>query len=96
MYVAIAMLVINFLQDNVLRPWVMGTKMEVNSFAIFFFVILGGFMWGVSGMILFIPLASVIKILLDQSPKGSHYSTFLTELPKAEKSKKKKRAEEDL
>jgi predicted PurR-regulated permease PerM len=48
-------------------------------------VILGGFFWGVSGMILFIPLASVIKILLDQSPKGSHYSVFLTELPKKRK-----------
>ena len=84
-YVSIALLLLNFLQDNVFRPWVMGTKMEVNAFAIFFFVILGGFFWGVSGMVLFIPFASVIKILLDQSQNGSHYSVFLSELPKKPK-----------
>jgi hypothetical protein len=48
---------------------------------------------GVSGMILFIPLASVIKILLDQSSGGSHYSVFLTELPKKVKESSKKREE---
>lgn len=87
-YVAIALLVLHFLQENMIRPWVMGSKMEVNAFAIFFFVILGGFFWGISGMILFIPLASIIKILLDHSPTSSHYTVFLTELPRKPKKKK--------
>jgi predicted PurR-regulated permease PerM len=94
LYVVVALILLNFLQDNVFRPMVMGTKMEVNAFAIFFFVIAGGFFWGVSGMILFIPLASIIKILLDHSEHGSHYTVFLTELPKKEKKQKIKSAKE--
>lgn len=81
-YVSVALLVLHFLQENMIRPWVMGSKMEVNAFAVFFFVILGGFFWGISGMILFIPLASILKILLEQSPGSAHYTVFLTELPR--------------
>jgi predicted PurR-regulated permease PerM len=87
--VALSLVILNFLQDNVIRPMIMGSKLSVNAFAVFFFVIVGGFFWGVSGMILFIPLASILKIILDRSDSGSHYAVFLSELPKIEKPKKK-------
>jgi predicted PurR-regulated permease PerM len=67
----------------------MGSKLEVNAFSVFFFVILGGFFWGISGMILFIPVASILKIILDRSEPGSHFSVFLSEVPKPEKTTKK-------
>lgn len=89
-YLSIILLIIHVLQDNVLRPMIMGTRMEVNAFAVFFFVILGGFIWGISGMILFIPIAGIIKILLEHSEKGSHYAVFFAELPKKEKKNKTK------
>lgn len=92
-YVSLALFILNFLQDNVFRPMLMGSKLSVNAFAVFFFVILGGFFWGVSGMILFIPIASIIKIILERSETTSHYSVFLSELPKAEKTKKKSKSE---
>jgi predicted PurR-regulated permease PerM len=88
-YIAGALFVLNFLQDNILRPMIMGSKLSVNAFTVFFFVILGGFYWGVSGMILFIPLASIMKIILDRTENGSYYSVLLSELPKKEKSRKK-------
>ena len=88
-YISIALFILNFLQDNVFRPMVMGSKLAVNGFSVFFFVILGGFFWGISGMILFIPVASILKIILDRSEPGSHFSVFLSELPKPEKTNKK-------
>jgi predicted PurR-regulated permease PerM len=88
-YISFALFILNFLQDNVFRPLLMGSKLSVNAFAVFFFVILGGFFWGVSGMILFIPLASILKIILDRSEMSSHYSVFLSEPPKVEKSQQK-------
>jgi predicted PurR-regulated permease PerM len=88
-YISVALFILNFLQDNVFRPMLMGSKLAVNAFSVFFFVILGGFFWGISGMILFIPLASILKIILDRSELGSHFSVFLAELPKAEKSSRK-------
>jgi predicted PurR-regulated permease PerM len=84
-YISIALFILNFLQDNVFRPMLMGSKLAVNAFSVFFFVILGGYFWGISGMILFIPVASILKIILDRSEPGSHFSVFLSELPKPEK-----------
>jgi predicted PurR-regulated permease PerM len=88
-YISIALFILNFLQDNVFRPMLMGSKLAVNAFSVFFFVILGGFFWGISGMILFIPVASILKIILDRSEPGSHFSIFLSELPKPEKTGRK-------
>jgi len=88
-YISIALFILNFLQDNVFRPMIMGSKLAVNAFAVFFFVILGGFYWGISGMILFIPVASILKIILDRSEPGSDFSVFLSEMPKPEKTGKK-------
>jgi len=88
-YISVALFILNFLQDNVFRPMLMGSKLAVNAFSVFFFVILGGFYWGISGMILFIPVASILKIILDRSEPGSHFSVFLSELPKPEKTSRK-------
>jgi len=88
-YISVALFFLNFLQDNVFRPMLMGSKLAVNAFSVFFFVILGGFYWGISGMILFIPVASILKIILDRSEPGSHFSLFLSELPKPEKTSRK-------
>jgi predicted PurR-regulated permease PerM len=88
-YISIALFILNFLQDNVFRPMIMGSKLAVNAFSVFFFVIIGGFFWGISGMILFIPVTSILKIILDRSEPGSHFSVFLSEIPKPEKTGKK-------
>jgi hypothetical protein len=38
-------------------------------------------------MILFIPIAGILKILLEHSEKGSHYAVFIAELPKKKEKK---------
>ena len=80
--------VVNFLQDNVIRPWLMGDKLKINAFSVFVAIIIGGMIWGVSGMILFIPIVGTIRILLDGNEKHGHYAIFLSELPKKPKKKK--------
>ena len=88
-----ALFVINFLQDNIIRPWIMGDKMQVNAFAVFVTVIIGSMIWGVSGMILFIPLVGIIKIFIDTSKSYADYGILFADLPKKPKvSKVKKQA----
>ncbi len=79
----IALFVANFLQDNVFRPWLVGDQMKVNAFMVFLAIIVGGVIWGVSGMILFIPTVGVIKIILEENPRFSSYAILFSERAKS-------------
>lgn len=83
-----ALFVSNFLQDNMVRPWLMGDKMKLNAFAIFVSIIIGGMIWGVSGMILFIPITGIIKIVLENRKDTEHYAIIFSELPAKPKAPK--------
>lgn len=54
-----------FIENNFLTPKIVGSKISVNPFATIVFILLGGMIWGVGGMILFIPLLGVIKVVFD-------------------------------
>ncbi|NTV79254.1 MAG: AI-2E family transporter, partial [Clostridiales bacterium] len=74
--------VVNFLQDNVVRPWLIGDKLKINAFSVFLAIIVGGMIWGVSGMILFIPLVGIVKIILENHRQHGNYAIFFAEVPK--------------
>jgi predicted PurR-regulated permease PerM len=86
--ILVALFIANFLQDNIVRPWLMGDKMKLNAFAIFVVIIIGGMIWGVSGMILFIPITGIIKIVLENKKDTEHYAALFSELPGKEKVQK--------
>lgn len=54
-----------FIDNNITTPSVVGGHVRINSLATIFIVIIGGMIWGVAGMILFIPLLGIFKILCD-------------------------------
>jgi len=80
-----------FIEDNVIRPWIVGDKLKINAFAVFLAIIIGGMIWGISGMILFIPLAGVAKIILESKEEQGAYAIFFSELPKKPKQVKVKK-----
>jgi predicted PurR-regulated permease PerM len=88
--ILVALFIANFLQDNIVRPWLMGDKMKLNAFAIFVAIIIGSMIWGVSGMILFIPITGIIKIVLENNKGAEHYAIFFSELPAKTKIKESK------
>lgn len=94
LFIFLALFAMNFLQDNLVRPMLMGEKMQLNAFAVFVAIIIGGMIWGVSGMILFIPITGIIKIILESREKESAYAIFFSELPK--KNKKAPLVKQDL
>lgn len=77
-----ALWIVNLIHENVLRPWLLGDKLKINAFVVFISVILGGLIWGISGMILFIPIAGIIKILLSHSDQTAHYAILFSEREK--------------
>ncbi len=91
----IALFVVNFLQDNVFRPWLVGDKMKVNAFIVFLAIVVGGLIWGVSGMILFIPAAGIVKIILESNEKFRPYAILFSEMEKRLEPPEKRNKEEN-
>lgn len=57
-----------FIENNILTPIIIGSKVKINALAVVMAIILGGMLWGIPGMILFIPLLGMIKIICDTVP----------------------------
>lgn len=71
--------VIQIVDNNFVVPYVVGQQIKLNPLAIILVVVLGGLVWGISGMILFIPILGMIKVIMDESPDLKHYGSLLGE-----------------
>lgn len=58
-----AIIVIQLIESYILEPVIIGKEVELNPLVVIIAVILGGFIWGMSGMILFVPIFAMIKII---------------------------------
>lgn len=78
-----AVFIANMLQENVFKPIILGDKLKLNALTIFVSVIVGSTIWGVSGMILFIPIAGIAKVVLERRESTLPYAIFLGPIPEA-------------
>jgi predicted PurR-regulated permease PerM len=77
-----AYLIIQFFDNNILMPRVVSSKVQVNALISIVGVLLGGALWGVSGMFLSIPLIGVLKIVFDRIEELKPWGSLLgTEVP---------------
>ena len=60
-----AYLLIQFIDNNVLVPMIVSSKVRINALISIIVVLLGGAVWGVAGMFLSIPFVGVLKIIFD-------------------------------
>ena len=67
---------IQLLENNLITPLVVGSKVKVNVLAVVLAIMVGGGIWGVSGMVLFIPMVGILKITLDRI-EGLHPYGYL-------------------
>ncbi|MDP4261306.1 MAG: AI-2E family transporter [Bacteroidota bacterium] len=56
---------VQYLEANVIFPRVVASQLQVSTWATLVAIIVGGILWGVSGMILFIPFVGILKIVTD-------------------------------
>lgn len=65
--VFILLLIIQQTIGNVIDPLVMGNRMRLNPVTVIFGLIFWGFIWGVAGMLLSVPLMVVMKLIMEKS-----------------------------
>jgi AI-2 transport protein TqsA len=66
--VTASLMVMQFVMGNVLEPQIMGKSMNLSPIIILLSLIFWGWLWGVVGMFLAVPVTSAIKIILDSIP----------------------------
>jgi predicted PurR-regulated permease PerM len=63
--VAIMFWLIQVIESNFLSPKVVGNSVNINALAAILSLIVGASVWGVAGMILFLPFAAMLKVVCD-------------------------------
>lgn len=71
--------VIQTIEGNFLTPKIVGSNVSLNPVSSLVALLLGGYVWGVAGMIIFIPAAAILKRLLELSPSTETYGFLMGE-----------------
>jgi predicted PurR-regulated permease PerM len=75
---------VQFLDNNILMPRIVGSKVKINALATIVGVVIAGALAGVSGMFLSLPVIAVLKIIFDRSDALKQWGVlFGDEKPKA-------------
>jgi AI-2 transport protein TqsA len=64
--IIVAYAVIQFIDNNILVPNIVSSKVKINALVSIIIVLMGGALWGVSGMFLSIPFIAILKIIFDR------------------------------
>lgn len=75
---AVGLSLTQVLIGNVVEPMVTGENLNLSPIVILISLILWGWMWGVIGMLLAVPLTVAIKIIMEQSPMMKPYAELLS------------------
>lgn len=62
-FLSAVIVVIQLIESNVLEPLILGKEVKLNPLVIIVAIVLGGLIWGLAGMILFVPIFAIIKII---------------------------------
>lgn len=65
--VAIAFAAIQFLEGNFITPYIVGSKVSINSLAAIIVLLLFSSLWGVAGLVLALPLTAILKVIFDSN-----------------------------
>lgn len=68
---------VQYLEANVIFPVAVSNRLKVNTLVVLVAVFAGGILWGVSGMILFVPFVGIAKLIADHNHRLKTLSMLL-------------------
>lgn len=74
----VAYFTITTIEGHFITPAVLGHRLELNPVAILLSIALWGFLWGVAGVILAVPILIIVKVMSDNIPEMQLFGTFLS------------------
>lgn len=67
---------VNF-TDNFLSPYILGRRLVLNPVVVFLSVMFWGWLWGIVGVLLAVPITVTLKVLCDHTPALAPFGEFL-------------------
>lgn len=68
---------VQYLEANVIFPVAVSNRLNVNTLVMLIAIFAGGILWGMAGMILFVPFIGIAKLIADHNPKWKTVSMML-------------------
>ena len=68
---------VQYLEANIIFPVAVSNRLNVNTLVMLMAIFAGGIVWGVAGMILFVPFVGIAKLIADHNPKWKTVSMIL-------------------
>ncbi|MBX2947357.1 MAG: AI-2E family transporter [Cyclobacteriaceae bacterium] len=60
--------IVQYLEANVIFPLAVSSRLKLNALVTIAAIVMGGVLWGVAGLILFIPFLGILKLIADRTP----------------------------
>ncbi|MDG5799072.1 AI-2E family transporter [Marinilabiliaceae bacterium ANBcel2] len=89
--VFLAFYVIQLFESNLFTPRIVGSKVSMNPLMTIIALFVGNFVWGLAGMILFIPGIAILKVIFDEIKGMEPYSFLLGSVKKEESNSTKQK-----
>lgn len=68
---------IQLVEGNYLSPKIVGGQLNVNALAAIITLVVGGYVWGIAGMALFLPLTAILKVFCEYFEELKPFSALL-------------------
>jgi predicted PurR-regulated permease PerM len=65
-WIIVSYSVIQFIDNHIIVPRIVSSQVKINALVTLVIVLLGGSIWGISGMFLSVPFIAVLKIIFDR------------------------------
>jgi predicted PurR-regulated permease PerM len=88
LWVVVVLTAVQLVDNNILMPYIVGSKVKLNALAIILGVLTGGALAGFAGMFLSIPALAVMKIIFERVDNLKPWSILLGDEVTAEEEKK--------
>ncbi len=83
----LVLVVVQNIIGNVIEPKVLGDRLELSPVVVLFSLLFWGWMWGIVGMILSVPIMSSLKVLLEMIPATRPLGILMGSAPQAAQAK---------
>lgn len=77
MSVAFMFIIVQFTENNILTPTIVGANVRLNPIVIIFSLIAGAMVWGIPGMLVVIPFMAILKVIFENVKSLKPYAFLL-------------------
>jgi predicted PurR-regulated permease PerM len=77
-WILVILVLIQQIMGTIIEPRLMGEGLDLSPLVILFFLFFWGWLWGIPGMILAVPIAAIVKIVASNIPELDFIAVFMS------------------